>query len=518
MKFPATHDMRSRRRLGVPLLSLIGGCLLVPSTSATAHPESLTACSPVVSSTVNVGNGPFGIAVDPDGQRVYVTNFNDDSVTVIDSSSNSVVAGPIMVGLGPRDIAFKVDGTVAYVANSSSSTVSLIDTSTNTTTGTVTVGNFPYSVAVSPDGAHAYVNSAQQDDVTVIDTVSDTATGSLTVGLFPWAVAASPDGLRAYVANRDNDFISVIDTVSNLVTSIAVGFDFQTGLDVSADNDYVYVSNYFGNSVSVVDVANDVVLPNPIPVGLGPHGIAASPNGRFVIVTNMSDDSISIIDTRTGQVEFTVPVGDMPMEVAVSPDSRRAYVTNNGSDTVSVVTLNCPTRRSPAPLRRVNLDPAGGSCAEHSSVWTLSFRDSLELPTGADCVRDGYVFLGWSADPTRTDPDAPLTTRVTRSGDLTAVWVALPEAPDLLGIVANFLCDASCNSILVLWSTSTVASETVLVSIDGLQVSCASKGQNDGLDWCWINGLESGADHTLDLQLVNVYGAGPKSSGQFTLR
>src|SRR3989440_11249736 len=39
-----------------------------------------------------VGNVPYGIAISPDGSRAYVTNNQDDSVSVIDTSTNTVVA------------------------------------------------------------------------------------------------------------------------------------------------------------------------------------------------------------------------------------------------------------------------------------------------------------------------------------------------------------------------------------------------------------------------------------------
>ena len=45
----------------------------------------------------------------------------------------------------------------AYITNTGSNTVSVIDTATNTVTATIPVGGEPYSVAVSPDGSKVYV-------------------------------------------------------------------------------------------------------------------------------------------------------------------------------------------------------------------------------------------------------------------------------------------------------------------------------------------------------------------------
>ena len=61
------------------------------------------------------------------------------------------------VGSGPYGVAVSPDGTKVYVANDNSNTVSVIDTATNTVTATVPVGSYPSGVAVSPDGTKVYV-------------------------------------------------------------------------------------------------------------------------------------------------------------------------------------------------------------------------------------------------------------------------------------------------------------------------------------------------------------------------
>ncbi len=45
---------------------------------------------PHVIDTIDVGDAPFGAAVSPDGTRVYVTNIGDDTVSVIDTATNTV--------------------------------------------------------------------------------------------------------------------------------------------------------------------------------------------------------------------------------------------------------------------------------------------------------------------------------------------------------------------------------------------------------------------------------------------
>jgi len=53
-----------------------------------------------VVTTVTVGSAPYGVAVNPAGTRVYVTNNNSDNVSVIDTATNTVAA-TVAVGFSP---------------------------------------------------------------------------------------------------------------------------------------------------------------------------------------------------------------------------------------------------------------------------------------------------------------------------------------------------------------------------------------------------------------------------------
>src|ERR1039458_6662981 len=89
----------------------------------------------------------------------------------------------------------------AYVANFGSNTVSVIDTSNNTVSAKVVVGGCPYDVAITPDGTRAYVVRDNANSVWAIDTSSNTVVAKVTVADTPGAIAITPDGTRAYVVS-----------------------------------------------------------------------------------------------------------------------------------------------------------------------------------------------------------------------------------------------------------------------------------------------------------------------------
>jgi len=105
---------------------------------------------------------------------------------VIATATNTVTA-TVTVGLNPEGIAVTPDGTRVYVANFNANTVSVIAAASNKVTATVTVGANPAGVAVTPDGAHVYVANQNNNSVAVIATAGNTVTATVPVGIFPRA-------------------------------------------------------------------------------------------------------------------------------------------------------------------------------------------------------------------------------------------------------------------------------------------------------------------------------------------
>src|SRR4051812_25862176 len=96
---------------------------------------------------------------------VYVTNYFDNTVTPINTSSNAA-GTPVGVGTAPASVAITPDGRTAYVYNFQAGTVTPIALATNTAGAPISVGTaftpqsgdpaFPH-IRVTPDGSTVYV-------------------------------------------------------------------------------------------------------------------------------------------------------------------------------------------------------------------------------------------------------------------------------------------------------------------------------------------------------------------------
>ena len=157
-----------------------------------------------VTGSIPAGSSPSGVNVGLLGNKLYITNRDTDTVTVVDRTTGAVIA-TIAVGDAPS----AVDATLtissppfsgtsqwiyqAYVANSGSGTVTVLD-STDSVIATVKVGTNPVAVAQSPEGNRVWVVNAGSDSVTKINTVTNTVTTTIKVGGAPQAGTLSADG------------------------------------------------------------------------------------------------------------------------------------------------------------------------------------------------------------------------------------------------------------------------------------------------------------------------------------
>jgi YVTN family beta-propeller protein len=326
--------------LGRLSVSGVKGGRISGSYSLSAASGSQTASATVtVTGLGPIGSIPVGrilnaIAVSADGTRVYVSNYGDDTVSVIDTATDRVVTN-IPVGDQPKGVAISPDGTHVFVSSFRSDIVSVIETATDRVLTNIPVENNPTGITVSPDGTRVYVSNQESQRVSVIDTVTNRVLWNIPVGGAPRGVAINPDGTRVYVANSNSGTVSVIDTATDrVVTNIRVG-DRPYGIACSPDGTRVYVTIYGDDTVSVIDTTTNRVV-TYIPVGSYPTDVALSPDGTRAYVANHLDDTVSVIDTATDRVLTNIPVGRKPSGITFSPDGTRAYIVN-GAGMLSVI-------------------------------------------------------------------------------------------------------------------------------------------------------------------------------------
>ena len=323
-----------------PAVAVAAAAMLALTVGAAAQQPDSAPGGYTVTATIEVGTGPDGVAVDPTSHTAYVTNIDDDTVSVIDEATKTVTT-TITVGGGPLTVAADPTARLVYVTNGGNGTVSVISEATATVTATIAVGHGPDGVAMDPKSHMAYVANGGDGTVSVINEATGTVTATIPVGADPDGVAVDPTSHTAYVANGGDDTVSAINEATGTVTAtIPVGAD-PDGVAVDPTSHTAYVANGGNHTVSAINEATGTVTAT-IAVGENPSAVAVDPTFHTAYVANLGG-TVSVIDEASGAVTATVHVGADPAGVAVDPTSHTAYVANSNDSTVSVISLSRPT-------------------------------------------------------------------------------------------------------------------------------------------------------------------------------
>jgi mono/diheme cytochrome c family protein len=154
----------------------------------------VTAAAPAASSSIILEALPGG------GERLWVVNPDNDSVTAFDTELNSLLA-EIAVGSGPRTLS-AVPGAEIWVVNKDSATITVIDADERTVKRTIGLpyASQPYGIATSPAGDAVYVVLEALGRLLRLDPSSGAVLAGVDVGPNPRHVALSADGSRAFVS------------------------------------------------------------------------------------------------------------------------------------------------------------------------------------------------------------------------------------------------------------------------------------------------------------------------------
>jgi|AGTN01.3.fsa_nt_gi 40-residue YVTN family beta-propeller repeat/40-residue YVTN family beta-propeller repeat len=227
-------------------------------------------------------------------------------------------------------------GNFAYVANSYSNTVSVIDTTSNSVQSTISVGNSPYMCVMNPAGTRLYVDFST--GVNVIDPGSNTVIATINLdNSGPRDMAISNDGVYLYVVESVGN-IAIIDTRSYSITRVSLGTGtLPVGLAISPDGTKLWVACSGTNQVKVVRLSDNSVI-NTIAVGNNPQFVTLNPNGNYLYVSNTGSDTISKIYAPASVVEKTISTGDAPAGIAFAPSGSEYYVALSGASQVQALT------------------------------------------------------------------------------------------------------------------------------------------------------------------------------------
>ena len=285
---------------------------------------------------VDVVGGPHEAAVSPDGKRAIITNYHMGSrggpqktLSVISLPDGETLK---VIDLGdfrtPHDIQWVNNQQVVTTAEANQALLLV-----NVESGEIErvfktdIGG-SHMLSLARDHSRLYSsNMSGGGSVSVFDFASGEKIADIDTGKECEGVGVSPDGRWVWAGNRAADTISIIDTESlEIVKTLdAPGFPYR--VEYTPNGRYALVPLATAGSLLVGDVADQSVV-KTIPLGMtkvsdpSTAGVFPHPENTHAFVTVRNDNSVLVLNLKTGETLARVEVQSSPDGVAYSPLQR----------------------------------------------------------------------------------------------------------------------------------------------------------------------------------------------------
>jgi len=272
---------------------------------------------------------PHGVAIAPDGRRIYVSDESLSTLDVVDAKTLKVTKRIPLSGR-PNNLDVAKDGSHVYVGIAQApGAVDVIDTGSLTNVKSVAVKGAIHNVYVTPDGRYAVAGSIPASTISVIDTTSNTLAWTLTLdaGIRPMAFTRNPDGTTREIIVQLSNFhgFAVIDFVSRkeirrVPLPDPAGQEKETqgiqgapahGLAITLDGKVVWVTSKYYGYVAAYSLP-DCKLLKVVQVGSHPEWLTIPPDGKNLYVAIAGADAVAVVDNQSMKLVATIPVGAVP--------------------------------------------------------------------------------------------------------------------------------------------------------------------------------------------------------------
>lgn len=289
--------------------------------------------------SIDIDGSVHNVQISPDGKTVGVTVVptmgemeegagNEQSEHEMNgyayffSTSSDELIQKVEVGAHPAHIVFTNDGKYVLVTNNEGNDVSVIDAKSLKIVNSIPTGTGPHGFRISADSKYAYIANMAEDTVSVLDLDAMNEKQKISVGNTPVTTGITSDGKILVVPLNAENAAGVVDLDSSNITKVPVG-NGPAQVYISADNKYAVIANQGteenpSHSISKIDLGTKQVTATT-ETGTGAHGVVISPDGSKIFVTNMFDNTVTVIDNETNQVITTINVGTTPNGISITP-------------------------------------------------------------------------------------------------------------------------------------------------------------------------------------------------------
>jgi YVTN family beta-propeller protein len=295
----------------------------------------------------------------------------------------------------PLNLAVSPDKKYMAVTNNGESTqsIQLFDVQKEKELHSVEIAKGWYGLAFSRDGRYLYASGGNDNWILQYRIYQSRLWLQDSIPLGPkWPHKISPAGLalddrskKLYAVTKENNRLYIIDLTGKKVTdSFPLPAEAYTTVYAPAQK-RLYISCWGCDQVVQFDVLTKTFLPS-IPVGDNPNEMVLSKNGRL-FVCNANDNSVSVIDIRTGRVTETLnaalypnaPSGSTTNGICLSEEEKSLYIANADNNCLAVYDVSVKGQSKAKGFIPVGWFPTGVKMVQRK-LWVLNAKGLTSLP------------------------------------------------------------------------------------------------------------------------------------------
>jgi YVTN family beta-propeller protein len=261
-----------------------------------------------VAKYVDVGFKPTRLALQPDGEYLWVAGGGDSQSSCAAFRTGSLeLAARQTIGKGSHAITVSSDSNFVFVSNGEDNSVSIIGTRELKLVTDLQVGRGPAALAYSELANAVYVSLTDAGAIAVIDARKLNVTKTIAAEPGVAEIACAPGGRYVFVLNRKDDLVQVIDCSLNEI--VQAGHVGKAPFQISFTNDFAYVNHIGTADVSMISLTAIGRKGSPLSVVTFPGGQQAlgttsmnSPAARVVQATG--ENAVLVANAPDKQVYY----------------------------------------------------------------------------------------------------------------------------------------------------------------------------------------------------------------------
>ena len=262
------------------------------------------------------------LSLDYIDQYVFVPSSDSAEVTVIDSAADKVIKVIELPDIASQIVISEVTGLI-IASHLGAGTVSMANIETGSIEQIIDLGMTPQSLVMSPDGYLVAASDIDAGTISVITLAPQFTITRLDDQADPTGLTFSTDGSTLYLPDRTSNSLKLVDIVQESVigeipigttpglAAVSDGSGTAAAADTSAltrspDGRYGFCAVGHADELAVFDFGVGKKI-KTLKLGRQPSRPYGTADGRYMLIANEGDRTVSVIDTYSFEVVATLP-------------------------------------------------------------------------------------------------------------------------------------------------------------------------------------------------------------------